>query len=507
MPKSVSKRQWRFMQAILHGKPKAGGRGTPPKSIAAKYSSPGKDAPDQHGSNSGGTWGKEHHEKAKDKTTAERTERKKKKASLRKSFEDFYKGKGVGVVVLNDQGHILVGKQKDMNVFTLPGGHVESAELYEDAALRELREEAGIVGNAPRDIGKFSSNGNDNKVFVVDQFKGRPKNTDECSDWSFMDIHSIPYDKMRDCAVSAIKLYVDGNLSKSRALKDLLLMETLEKNIIRQKGDAVFEVTHGDALKLVGNGAFRWLRNEVKDMKDEDFKDIHLDTYVVSIRKHMNDVYSGRVQDGHKVVYQFTNQSLPHLTAALMSVFEWYLPEDEKELEILDEAKLPDDAIAGGFNNLMDHYKRHNIANIYSEMETIRNEIRNGTAVDLQQVESRMMKLFDKMEEFAQDLASKHNKLAADAGKEIDDLEAKLLEIQRKIDELDKAPETVEAYSANPVNHNRVLANDYPYLSRPHIEIDPSGKIKISFGGDWTSLEKENLLHDMKAKIVKKARA
>ena len=506
MPKAVSKRQWRFMQAILHGKPRAGGRGTPPKSIAAKYSSPGKNAPEQHGSNSGGTWGEEHHKKHKEKTKAERAERKKNKAALRKSFEDFYKGKGVGVVVLNDQGHILVGKQNDMGVYTLPGGHVESAELYEDAALRELREEAGIVGAAPRDIGKFSCNGNDNKVFVVDAYKGRPKNTEECSDWSFMDVHAIPYDKMRDCAVNAIKLYVDGNLSKSRALKDLLLMETLEKNIIRQKADAVFEVTHGDALKLVGNGAFRWLREQVRDMKDEDFKDIHLDTYTVSIRKHMNDVYSGRVQDGHKVVYQFTNQSLPHLTAALMSVFEWYLPEDEAELQLLDEKDLNDDAIAGGLNNLMDHYKKHNIANIYAEMENIRNEIRNGAAVDLQQVEARMMKLFDKMEEFAQNLASKHNKLAGDAGKEIDELEAKLLEIQRKIDELDKKPETVEAYSANPVNHNHVLANEYPYLSRPQIEIAPSGKIRISFGSDWTSLEKENLLNDMKAKIVKKAR-
>lgn len=494
------------MQAILHGKPKAGPRGTPPKSVAGKYSSPGKSAPEQHGSNSGGTWGEAHHAKDKEKVKHERTERKKKKSKLKKSFESFYKGKGVGAIVLNDQGHILVGRQKDLNQYTLPGGHVEATESYEEAVLRELREEAGIVGSGPTDIGSFKMNGNDNKVFVVDAYRGKVKDTEEVDNWSFVDPHAIPYDNMRGCALTALKFYFDGKLSKSRALKDMLAMESLEKNIIRQKADAVFEVTHGDALKLVGNGAFRWLREQVKDMKDEDFKEVHLDTYTVHIRKHLNDVYSGRVQDGNKVVYQFTNQSLPHLTAALMSVFEWYLPEDEAELSVLDEHNLPDDAIHGGLNELVENYKRHNISNIYQEMENIRGEIRNGAAVDLQQVEARMMKLFDRMEEFVQDLAAKHNSLAREAGDEIDILEGKLREIQSKIDELGKKPETIEAFSANPRNKDHLLDTDYCYLSRPQVEISPDGRIKITFGQDWDSLEKENFLHDMRAKTIKKGK-
>src|SRR5581483_9163056 len=363
MPKAVSKRQWRFMQAILHGKPKAHPRGTPPKSVAAKYVGPGKDAPEQSGSNSGGTWGEAHHARAKEKTKAERTERKKNKDKLKKAFEAFYKGQGTGVIVLNDRGQILVGKQQKHKEFTLPGGHVDPGETYEQGALRELKEEAGIIGSGPTEIGSFSMNGNDNKIFVVDAWRGKVRDCDEVSGWSFMDADSIPYDNMRPCALRALQLYLEGKLRKSRSLKDMLAMETLEKNIIRQRGDAVFEVTHGDALRLVGNGAFRWLREQVKGMKDEDFKDVQLDNYTLSLRRHMSDVYSGRVSDGHKVIYQFTNQSLPHLTAALMSVFEWYLPEDEAELELLDDVKLPDDAIHGGLNELVNDYKRHNIAN------------------------------------------------------------------------------------------------------------------------------------------------
>src|SRR5882672_6121215 len=94
MPKAVSRKQYRLMQAILHGKVDASksGRGTPPKSVASKYSSPGKDAPEQHGENRGGNWGEHHHKRAKDKVKEERTKRKKSKKELKKSFENHYDG-------------------------------------------------------------------------------------------------------------------------------------------------------------------------------------------------------------------------------------------------------------------------------------------------------------------------------------------------------------------------------------------------------------------------------
>jgi hypothetical protein len=220
----------------------------------------------------------------------------------------------------------------------------------------------------------------------------------------------------------------------------------------------------------------------------------------------MSDVYSGRVSDGHKVVYQFTNKSLPELTAALMSVFEWYhSPEDEKELNALYDESMDDDAIHGGLHSLIDNYRRHNIGEIYGEMETIRETMRNGMAVDLQQVEGRIMKLFDKLEAAVHDMSGKHNQLTAMVGKDIDELESKLRELQEKINEPAPAPQTVEAYSANPANKDRIHDEYYSYLTKPRIEIAPSGKITITFAEDWQGLEKENFLKDMRARVINKA--
>ena len=263
-------------------------------------------------------------------------------------------------------------------------------------------------------------------------------------------------------------------------------------------------MTHGDALKLVGNGTFRMIREAVKNMKDEDFKDIHLDTYTVSIRKHMNDMYSGRVNDGSKTVHQFTNRSLPQVTAELMSVFEWYLPEDEPELQILESDAFPDDAIAGGLDALMDNYKKHNLANIYTEMENIRSEIRNNTVVDIIQVETNLMKLFDKLESYTHDIASKHNQLCNEAGDEVGRLESKLLELQNKIENLSSKPTTVEAYSPDPGSSSAVHNEHYFYMSKPTVTIEPNGRIKITFGNEWSPYDRENFLNDMKAKVIKR---
>jgi hypothetical protein len=254
---------------------------------------------------------------------------------------------------------------------------------------------------------------------------------------------------------------------------------------------------------MVGNGTFRFLRQATLGMTDEDIRQIPIDTYTLHIRKHVNDVYSGRVTDGHKQVHQFTNKSLPAVSAELMSVFEWYSPEDEKNVEVLEESLLPDDKINLNLNNLIDHYKKHNISNIYSEMENIRGEIRNGTAVDLQQVETRIMKLFDKLEETLLNNANKHNELARDAGSAIDELEAKMRELQAKVEEMNLRPTSINAFSTNPPDEKEIYNNHYAYLPKPEVNISPDGRIKISFPANWTPLDRSNFLSDMKAKVVK----
>ena len=499
--------------AIVHGHVKDGPRGRPPKSVAAKYTDPGKDAPEHGGEDRGGTWGEKHHKKAKEKVKEDRISRKKSKKDLKKSFEEYLEKKHhksnncAAVLVMDQHNRILLGTHNKGGL-AFAGGHCHEDEGFEQGATREAAEETGCPVRITAEIWRGKTNGNNTVVFLGEIVRGKPKNTksdngsESMTDWKWYEMDKIPWSELRKCCKKPISDFISKRFGKS--LKGMIALETLEKNIIRQKSDAVFEVTHGDALKLVGNGMFRTLRKVVEGMQDEEFKDVLIDTYTMSIRKHMSDVYSGRLNDGHKTVYQFTNKSLPELTAALMSVFEWYMPEDEKELHMLDDQDLDDDAVHGGLHHLIDEYKRHNIGDIYEEMESIRETMRNGMAVDLQQIEARIMGLFDKLEEVVHDVVGKHNHLAQAVGKEMDELEAKLRELQDKINDKSSVPQTVEAFSSNPANHDKVHDEYYPYLTKPKIEISPNGKITISFAQDWQDEEKTNFLQDMRAKAIAK---
>jgi len=491
------------MQAIVHGKGGTSARGDRvPKSIAEKYTSAGKDAPESKGKeHDGGKWTDAHHEAHKEK---------KKKKKLNKAIEDYLLSshrQGAGVLVINSDGYVLLGHRSDNGLLATPGGHVDEDESFEEAALRELREETGLVGKNPTQILHGTYCGYDSKTFLVDSFRGKLKSNGELNNLKWYHFSDIPWDQLTAYAQDALNNVLNDKLIKSQDISLMLAREELQKNIIRSgnaPANTVYELTHGDALKMVGNGTFRMLRNAVKDMTDEDFRDIHIDNHILHIRKHTNDVYSGRITDGHKQVHQFTNKSLPAVSAELMSVFEWYSPEDEKDLEMLDESSLSDDAIAGGMDSLIENYRKHSIVNIHSEMENIREEMRNGMAVDLQQVEQKMMKLFDKLEETVLEISDKHNNLGSEAGLAVDDLETKLRALQTKIDEMGKQPVSVDAYTSAPQNDKKVHEEFYSYLPRPQVNISPDGHIKISFGSEWTPQERGNFLQDMRARVIKK---
>jgi len=62
-------------------------------------------------------------------------------------------GVGIGTIVLNKDGKILMGKRGDCKLYGLPGGHLERYESWEECSSRELKEETNL--DIPPDQMKF----------------------------------------------------------------------------------------------------------------------------------------------------------------------------------------------------------------------------------------------------------------------------------------------------------------------------------------------------------------
>ena len=63
---------------------------------------------------------------------------------------------GVGVVVMDENGCILLEKRSDCGLWGLPGGKIEPGESIVEAALREVKEETGLTVKINRLLGVYS---------------------------------------------------------------------------------------------------------------------------------------------------------------------------------------------------------------------------------------------------------------------------------------------------------------------------------------------------------------
>jgi len=116
---------------------------------------------------------------------------------------------GVGVMLLNDKGEVLLGKRHEEpekagtqlhgeGTWTLPGGKLDFGEDIVKGAVRETMEETGIVpaglelvsvGNEVVPDAHFVTLG-----FMAREFDGRPEvmEPDEITEWKWFPLERLP---------------------------------------------------------------------------------------------------------------------------------------------------------------------------------------------------------------------------------------------------------------------------------------------------------------------------
>ena len=111
---------------------------------------------------------------------------------------------GIGVIIINDEGLILVGKRRGSHApyYSIPGGALELGESFEHAAVREVAEETGLRIFEPRVVGvvndleTFRTDGVHfvSAVVVVRKFEGEPRlmEPDKCEGWFWCDPQNLP---------------------------------------------------------------------------------------------------------------------------------------------------------------------------------------------------------------------------------------------------------------------------------------------------------------------------
>jgi predicted acetyltransferase/8-oxo-dGTP pyrophosphatase MutT (NUDIX family) len=72
---------------------------------------------------------------------------------------------GAFAIIFNDSGNVLLCHRRDMDIWNLPGGGVESGELPTEAVIREVKEETGLEVVIERLVGVYGKVDKDEFIF------------------------------------------------------------------------------------------------------------------------------------------------------------------------------------------------------------------------------------------------------------------------------------------------------------------------------------------------------
>jgi 8-oxo-dGTP diphosphatase len=131
---------------------------------------------------------------------------------------------GIGVILLKD-GKVLLGKRINSYApkYSIPGGHLEIGETFEEAAIREVKEETGITVKNPKVIAVT----NNLQTYELEQihyvsvillttdFSGKPNTMepDKCEGWQWYDPTNLPQPHF-DASEQGIKCFLENKFYK-----------------------------------------------------------------------------------------------------------------------------------------------------------------------------------------------------------------------------------------------------------------------------------------------------
>jgi cell division septum initiation protein DivIVA len=233
---------------------------------------------------------------------------------------------------------------------------------------------------------------------------------------------------------------------------------------------------HYQALATVKEHVLKYITNLVSDMKDEDLKEVNIAGRTLTIRKLMQDMYSGKVVYDNQLVHQFDRTTIPQLAGQLQSLLELYDPsllpdaeEREPRVLLIDKlkpfAEQANDGMVSQLISILSGIQpepvvatpENEINDIIREANEITEEAkRNSGSPDpreqieilkqrvkemLHRVESIVSqhaptsKREDLLQDTLQEMQRKHDYLADRVQQELNILEDRVVEVSKRIDE------------------------------------------------------------------------
>lgn len=126
---------------------------------------------------------------------------------------------GLGVIIENN-GQILIGKRvsKHAPYYSIPGGHLEPGETFEEGAIREIKEETDLDIKDPKFIAitnnletfKKESKHYISVILLATKFDGQVKimEPDKNIDWQWVDPKKLPQPHF-DGSRMGVQFYLD----------------------------------------------------------------------------------------------------------------------------------------------------------------------------------------------------------------------------------------------------------------------------------------------------------